>query len=125
MGNVIPIHSHRRFSEADANAILPTVRRITDLAVCRAREIEDQLRFIPADEPLARRLRMELDSIITGWATKILRLGCTPRGIWLVDFDAGSGWFSWRHGDESLSYFHPHDVSKERVAEDLGKKPGV
>ena len=40
-------------------------------------------------------------------------LGCEPRGIWLVDFDSGDGWFSWRYGDEDLSFFHPPEFDSE------------
>lgn len=114
MGNVISIHSHRTFTQEDAESILPVVRRITERAAADASEINEQIRFVPDGEPLHNRLQMQLNSIIRHWAIKISKLGATPRGVWLVDFDAGDGWFSWRHGDETLSFFHPYGDAKGR-----------
>lgn len=108
MGDVIPIHSRRIFTKEEAEGLLPVVRRITDAAAARACELQEQLGWIPPDEPLHMRLRAELDLIVRRWAIKLSKLGCEPRGVWLVDFDAGEGWFSWRHGDDALSFFHPH-----------------
>lgn len=113
MGNVIPIHSQRIFTREEADLILPAVRRITVHAAKIADEIQNQLKFTPQDEPFSKRLRLELDAVVKNWALKIARLGLTPRGIWLVDFDAGNGWFSWRLGDEALSYFHPFSAPKD------------
>ncbi|MFH0799320.1 MAG: DUF2203 family protein [Pseudomonadota bacterium] len=110
MGDVIPIHSRRIFSIEEAEAILPIVRRITDRAAADAGELQEQLRFVPADEPLSKRLHMELDAVVRRWSVKVAQLGCEPRGIWLVDFDAGEGWFSWRIGDDRLNFFHPHEA---------------
>lgn len=106
MGALIPIHSRRTFTLEQAEGILPIVRRITDHAAAAARGLQEELRWVPREEPLYARRKSELDLIVRRWAVKIARLGCEPRGIWLVDFDAGEGWFSWRLGDESLSFFH-------------------
>ena len=108
MGGVIPIHARRIFTQEEAFELLPVVRRITEGAAARAQELQEELRFVPREEPHAARLRSELDLVVRRWAIKISRLGCEPRGVWLVDFDAGDGWYSWRHGDEQLSFFHPH-----------------
>lgn len=91
--------------------MLPIVRRITERAACQAMDIEERLRFIPREEPLHRRLRIRLETTYKLWAAKVERLGCEPRGIWLIDFDAGDGWFSWRYGDDGLNFFHSHSVS--------------
>lgn len=114
MGAVIPIHSRRTFTKEEAESLLPIIRRITDRAAEDAKEIHEQLKFVPGDEPLHKRLHMEMDRIIRRWAIKVSQLGCEPRGIWLVDFDAGDGCFSWRIGDESLSYFHPYAAPQDR-----------
>lgn len=113
MGDVIPIHSRRIFSEEEARALLPTIRRITERFAHEVQDIKEHLRFVPEEEPLSKRLQMELDLAIRRWSVKVSRLGCEPRGVWLVDFDAGNGWFSWRLGDEALSFFHPTSESGE------------
>lgn len=95
------------FSRDEAESLLPVIHRITERAAATLEEIKEQLRFVPSEEPLHKRLRMDQDLIVKRWAIKIARLGCEPRGVWLVDFDSKDGWFSWRYGDEGLSFFHP------------------
>jgi len=105
MAEIIQILSPRQFTEEEAEILLPTVRRITAQAASEAQKIEEQLRFIPRDEPIFRRLAADLDLVIRRWAIKIKKLGLRPSGIWIVDFDACEGCFSWRLGDEHVSYF--------------------
>ena len=115
MDNVIPIHSHRTFTKGDVEQILPIVKRMTERAASTFDDLKEQLHWTPKDEPSFKRLQREIDLIVTRWATKVSRLGCEPKGIWLVDFDSGDGWFSWRYGDEELSYFQPHELDVDGV----------
>ena len=105
MAEIIPILGPRQFTEEEAESLLPTVKRMTAQAAREAEKIEEQLRFIPRDEPIYQRLAGELDLIIRRWAIKIKKLGLRPTGLWIVDFDTAGGWFSWRLGDEHVSYF--------------------
>lgn len=105
MAEIIPILSERKFTEEQAESMLPTVKRITAEAARQAAKIEEQLRFIPREEPIFGRLATELDLLIRRWAIKLKKLGLRPTGLWIVDFDAGDGWFTWRLGDEHVSYF--------------------
>lgn len=107
---VIPIHSHRIFTREEAEELLPIVRRITEQAALKASDLQERLSFVPLEEILHERLSIRLDTTVKMWAAKILHLGCEPRGIWLVDFDTGDGWFSWRYGDDDLHYFHSHNI---------------
>jgi hypothetical protein len=120
MGEVIPIHSRRTFTKDEAQALLPVVRRITEAVADEVNHIQEQLRFVPHDEPLYERLYSKIELAIRRWAIKISKLGCEPRGIWLVDFDAGDGWFTWRLGDDELAFFHSH----EGRATNLAIQPG-
>ena len=119
MAEVIHILSHRTFTEEEAENLLPTVKRITAQAASEASKIEEQLRFIPRDEPIFKRLASDLDLVIRRWAIKIKKLGLAPSGVWIVDFDAGNGCFSWRLGDESVNYFAAHE---QRPQLDLTQK---
>ena len=37
------------------------------------------------------------------------RLGIEVKGLWLIDFDNGSGYYCWQYPEESLQYFHGYD----------------
>jgi len=113
MAEIIQIFSPRQFTEEEAQNLLPTVKRITVQAATEADKIEEQLRFIPRDEPIFRRLAADLDLVIRRWAIKIKKLGLKPSGIWIVDFDAGDGWYSWRLGDEHVTYFNAQGTRPE------------
>jgi hypothetical protein len=111
MGTVIPIHSRRKFTRQEAEEILPIVKRITARTAATVDDLQDEMKFVPKDEPLYTRLVIRMQSEVKLWATRVFQLGCEPTGIWLVDFDAGDGWFSWRLGDDDLAFFNTHTRS--------------
>ncbi|HEX8169681.1 MAG TPA: DUF2203 family protein [Thermoanaerobaculia bacterium] len=86
----------RIFSYEDAIALLPEVQRITSEAVERveAMTVEDVDAY---------------QSVVTEWAEAILSLGVEVKGLWLVDFDSGGGYYCWRHPEPALEYFHGYD----------------
>ena len=57
--------------------------------------------------------KAELDEsvaeIVQGWATEVLELGCEIKGMWLVDWDSGGGYYCWRYPEEALAHFHSYD----------------
>lgn len=118
MAEIISILGSRQFTEEEAENLLPTVKRITAHAAREASKIEEQLRFIPREEPIFGRLATEMDLIIKRWAIKVKKLGMRPTALWIVDFDAGEGWFSWRLGDEHVSYFSSPGAGLESSSEE-------
>jgi hypothetical protein len=40
------------------------------------------------------------------WQSKVEKLGGDPKGLWLVDFDCGIGYFCWKFPEEKLNHFH-------------------
>jgi hypothetical protein len=106
MGELISIHKKRKFSESEAESILPIVKRITERTVSSIHDLESQIKFVPCGEPLRTRLQHNIETLISQWADKMMRLGCAPVGLWVVNFDADPGCFSWRYGDENLNYFN-------------------
>jgi hypothetical protein len=113
MAEIIRILRPRQFTEEEAETLLPAVKRITAQAALEAEKITEQLRFIPRDEPIFNRLSSELDLVIRRWAIKVSKLGLKPSGIWIVDFDAGEGLYTWRLGDEHVSYFSARTARSE------------
>jgi hypothetical protein len=95
----------RIFSFAEAATLLPEVRRLTQGAVQHLEELgahfteEGQL----ADD------RSEVHGVVTTWAETVQELGLEVKGLWLVDFDNGSGYYCWRWPEEGLQYFHTYE----------------
>ena len=92
----------RTFSYGEARALLPRVRELTDTAFRRVQEIEGR----PGG---AERGQAEVDQAVAEWARDVTELGLEVKGLWLVDFDSGSGYYCWRHPEEDLLYFHSYE----------------
>jgi hypothetical protein len=84
------------FTYEDACALLPEVQRLTDVAVEQIETIED------ADPGVYQR-------IVEDWAQSVMELGIEVKGLWLVDFDSGGGYYCWKHPEPALEYFHGYD----------------
>ena len=88
------------FSFEEASALLPAVREETELA---RRAVEG---LAASSEPAAR---VEADAIVQRWARGMLARGLQVKGLWLVDFDNGSGYYCWRYPEDGLQYYHSYD----------------
>lgn len=84
------------FSYEEAVALLPEVQRLTSEAAARIDSVgEDAVD--------------EYQQIVAKWAAAVIRLGIEVKGLWLIDFDSGSGYYCWRHPEPSLQYFHGYE----------------
>jgi hypothetical protein len=111
----------RIFSYEEAALLLPEVRRLTEGALRRlealgARFTEDGLlmdeRTHAHDSPPSEEKRgtgPEVQGIVNSWAQAVEDLGLEVKGLWLVDFDSGSGYYCWRWPEEGLQYFHTYE----------------
>ncbi|MDP9361368.1 MAG: DUF2203 domain-containing protein [Acidobacteriota bacterium] len=86
------------FTYEEAAALLPEAERITADAVA---EVES----LPENESAVA----ESERIITDWAGAIIELGIEVKGLWLIDFDNGSGYYCWQHPEPSLQHFHGYE----------------
>ena len=84
------------FTYEEAAALLPEVQRLTSEAVTRVDELE-------SEEP------SDYERVVTQWAESILDMGVEVKGLWLVDFDSGGGYYCWRHPEPALEYFHGYE----------------
>jgi hypothetical protein len=87
------------FSYGDAVALLPEVRRITEDAV---REVETLQDGGDALNPSSL-------EVVNRWGAALEEHGLEVKGLWLVDFDNGSGYYCWRYPEERLEYFHSYE----------------
>ena len=88
--------SKRIFSYEEATALMPRVQHATAVAVERINELPEE------DAEEYQRVIME-------WAESVLGLGVEVKGLWLVDFDSGGGYYCWRYPEPALEYFHGYE----------------
>jgi len=89
--------SKKIFSYEDASALLPAVQQMTADAVARVEALGEGA---SGDD---------YQRIVQQWADNVMGLGIDVKGLWLVDFDNGSGYYCWQYPEESLQYFHGYD----------------
>ncbi len=97
------------FTLDQAQALLPTVKHLTAEAVRRTEELGERLRETAADDPRRARLAEALEEVVTDWSARIRELGAEVKGLWLVDFDNGDGYYCWRHPEERVAHYHGYD----------------
>jgi hypothetical protein len=86
-----------RFDEA--KDLLPKVRKLTSDAVLRYARLPES----------GGDAEGEREGIVRDWAREILALGAVIKGLWLVDFDSGAGYYCWKYPEPSLEYFHGYE----------------
>lgn len=90
----------RIFSYEEAAALLAEVRRFTELAYLEVAALGQS----PGDDAQAR-----IDEVLVGWARRTLEMGIEVKGLWLIDFDSGSGYYCWRYPETGLHFFHSYE----------------
>lgn len=91
-----PLSEKQIFTYEEAAKLIPEVKRLTAEAV----EI---------CEGLPEEATAEAQEVLAKWAESIIRMGIEVKGLWLVDFDNGSGYYCWHWPEESLQFFHGYE----------------
>jgi hypothetical protein len=101
--------NERAWTLETARALLPEVRRRTEAAVKAADPLFEERAL--HEDGSAQRVDVErrLQATVERWAREMEALGLEVKGLWLVDFDSGGGYFCWQWPEEALEYFHGYE----------------
>lgn len=86
------------FTLEQARETLPRVKELTSNAYSRYSELGED-----ADAEDDRQ------EVVRGWIEQLTVLGVETKGLWLVDFDSGAGYYCWKYPEASLEYFHGYE----------------
>ena len=114
--SAVATNNNRIYTYEEALDTFPIVRDLTERAVLGVQAIYTR---VQSQEELERR-REELEAasniIVESWAEEMVALGCEVKGMWLVDWDCGDGYYCWKYPEDSLGHFHGYeDGFKGRV----------
>lgn len=98
----------RIFTYEEAAELLPAVQKLTGDAVVRIETMLGEVE-LPEGGELPKDVLSEYQKIVAAWADSIVQLGLEVKGVWLVDFDSGSGYYCWRYPEVSLQFFHSYE----------------
>jgi hypothetical protein len=96
----------KTFTYAEAEALLPEVQRLTEEAFRAVERASAALTTAGTD---AESVRARVERLVADWANALVAMGLEVKGLWLVDFDNGSGYYCWRHPEPQLQYFHSYE----------------
>ena len=90
-----------------AHALLPEVRKRTAAAVPAVQRMLSER--TDAADPERAEIDARLRRAIGRWTREMEALGVEVKGLWLVDFDNGSGYFCWKWPEERIRWFHGYE----------------
>lgn len=97
----------RFFTLSQAQEILPLVYRVTEESAREVRYLMLCIEALPDKKsPRACEIQDQINSIIEKWQNKLERLGGKPKGLWLADFDNGSGYYCWKFPETAILHKH-------------------
>jgi regulator of sirC expression with transglutaminase-like and TPR domain len=88
----------RIFTLEQAREVLPQVQEVTSQAFVR------YTRLGAGGES-----EQERQGIVRDWVRSVSSLGAEIKGLWLVDFDSGAGYYCWKYPESNLEYFHGYE----------------
>ncbi len=91
------------FTFDQAAALLPEVRRLTEAAQARLASLGQRA------EGGGETTSAAAEAVIGGWVRSVVRLGAEVKGLWLVDFDNGSGYYCWKFPEPGLQFYHSYE----------------
>jgi len=100
----------RRWTLEAARELLPDVRTRTARAVSEAEALDEERALHDAGSPERAKLEERIQDVVARWAREMEALGLDVKGLWLVDFDSGSGYYCWQWPEERLEYYHSYEA---------------
>jgi hypothetical protein len=106
MGELVHLGGKRIFTLDEAQSVVPILRRITEKSIRKAETIIRSLEQSRGNKARRAALEARFNEIVEAWVKKVERLGAEAKGLWIVDFDSGVGYYCWQYGESSVQYFH-------------------
>ncbi|MBP7280571.1 MAG: DUF2203 family protein [Leptospiraceae bacterium] len=93
----------------EALEAFPRIKRITEDFYEQIHLISKLLSDNIYPENEMERMEAEIQELIQVWSFTMRELEVDVKGIWLVDFDNGEGYYCWKIGEEDLLYEHSYE----------------
>ncbi len=92
-----------------ARELVSDVRVRTQRAVQESDRLIAEREALPAEAPERQAVEKRIQAVVGRWAREMEGLGLEVKGLWLVDFDNGSGYYCWKWPETELAHYHGYD----------------
>jgi hypothetical protein len=92
-----------------ARAVIADVRTRTERAALEVERLGARREAVSVAGPERGALDQRIEEVVQRWSREMEALGLEVKGLWLVDFDNGSGYYCWQWPEETLDHFHSYD----------------
>ena len=99
----------RIFTYEEALDTFPAILDLTDRAIHQIRAIYNGIQSREEMERRQNELEGATSQVIEAWSEEVTAIGCLVKGLWLVDWDCGDGFYCWRYPEGSIGHFHTYD----------------
>lgn len=99
----------RRFTYDEALATFPVIRDLTADTVQAVAALTREIEEAEAGSGRREELESAHQELVEQWSREVESLGPQVKGLWLVDWDCGDGYYCWRYPEPSLAHFHGYD----------------
>ncbi len=104
------------FDLAEAQALFPVIRKITESHKEQLEPLQNRLDRMLSNDPRRVDLERDYEALVSSWRGKLERLGVLAAGLWVVEFDVGEGFLNWRFPELEIAYFRPkHDTIRKKL----------
>lgn len=100
------VPARRTFTLAEAQQMLTRVRVLTEQAMADVDQLSRAVRRMPKTDPARAATLTKLDGVVAAWIGQVQRLGPEVRGLGLVDFDNGDGYYCWKYPESAVLHYH-------------------
>ena len=101
--------AQRIWTYEEALGHFPVVRDLTRQAVQQVEALFNRVQSRAAMEEHRDATETSYPNILAAWADEVASLGCVVKGMWLVDWDSGDGYYCWKYPEETISHFHSYE----------------
>lgn len=91
-----------------AKKVFPIIYEITEISYRRVELLKQKLNsLIPENE--LETIEDQINKEIQFWVLQMLEIGVEVKGLWLIDFDNGKGYYCWKYDEKEIFYEHDYD----------------
>lgn len=105
--SLITINSKRTFTVHQAREMLPLIYKITETSQVEVKKMINRLEALKEiSSEKAEIIEKQINEEVNRWQDKVQKLGAVAKGLWLVDFDNGEGYYCWKFPENDIRYWH-------------------